>query len=232
MPQNSEKALATAIVANAGAAALKFLTAFAGGSPSMMNGAIHNLVNTFNQAALFFGWVEAARPAGQHPANGHAQKKPFWTLWGATGLFAIGAILGLVSTWHAWHALNGAGNPALVKVLGIFFDPLGLALVVLGLAFIIEGCSFLAVLKALLSAMRREGYSNPFRYLARFKRSPLARAVLEGVVALLGLAFAVTGVALSATTGSDLWDIGCSLLIAIMLGGMAFYSGMVNARSA
>ena len=232
MPQDSKKALATAMIANAGAAVLKFLTAFAGGSPSMMNGAIHNLVSTLNQAVLFFRWAEAARPTGQRDVSEPLQRNTFWSRWGATGLFAAGAVLGLVYAWYAWHELNRAGDPALVELLGIFFDPLGLALAVLGLAFIMEGYAFLLVLKVLLSAMRREGVSNPFRYLAKFRKTALVAVVLESAVALLGLAFAVAGVGLRATTGSAIWDIGCSVLIAILLGGMAFYSGAVRARPA
>ncbi|MCF6353975.1 MAG: hypothetical protein L3J26_02550 [Candidatus Polarisedimenticolaceae bacterium] len=232
MSQDSKKALATAMVVNAGAVVLKLLTAFAGGSPSMMNGAIHNLVSTLNQAALFFGWVEAARPAVQQGGSGSLQKRALWDRWGTTGLFATGAVLGLVYAWYAWHELSRAGDPALVELLGIFFDPLGLALAVLGLAFIMESYAFLLVLKVLLSIMRREGISNPFRYLAKFRKTALVVVLLESAVALLGLVFAVVGIGLRATTGSAIWDIGCSVLIAILLGGMAFYSGAVRVRSA
>ncbi len=224
--------LAIVMIANAGAAVLKLLTAFAGGSPSMMNGAIHNLVSALNQALLFFGWAEVDRPVVQQGGRDPLQKRTLWDRWGVTGLFAAGAVLGLVYAWHAWHELSRAGDPALVELLGVFFDPLGLALAVLGLAFIMEGYAFLLVLSLLLSAMRREGISNPFRYLAKFRKTARVVVVLESAVALLGLAFAVAGVGLRATTGSALWDIGCSVLIAILLGSMAFYSGAARARSA
>ena len=41
----------------------------------MMNEAVHSLMDTLNQGFLFFGLVEAARPADQNYAFGHAQKK-------------------------------------------------------------------------------------------------------------------------------------------------------------
>ncbi len=230
MSHGSKKAVVTAIVANAVVTVLKFLTAFAGGSPSMMNEAVHSLMDTLNQGFLFFGLVEAARPADQNYAFGHAQKKYLWNLWSAIGLFSIGAGLGLANAWHAWHNLNKAGDPALVEVLGIFFDPLGLALIVLGLAFIIEGYSFLVALKEFLSAMRRDGVTHPIRYLIESKDPTLIAVVLEDSVAMLCLAFAVAGIGLSAVTGNVLWDIGFSALIAVMLGCIAFYLGWVNMR--
>jgi len=230
MAHGSKKAVVTAIVANAVVTVLKFLTAFAGGSPSMMNEAVHSLMDTLNQGFLFRGLTEAERPADQHYAFGHVQKKYLWNLWSAIGLFSIGAGLGLAHAWHAWHNLNAANEPALVEVFGLFFDPLGLALIVLGIAFLIEGYSFTVALKEFILAMRRDGVSNPFSYLLKSKDPTLMAVVLEDSVAMLGLAFAITGIGLTAFTGNVLWDIGFSALIAVMLGGIAFYLGMVNMR--
>jgi len=230
MAHGSKKAVVTAIVANAVVTVLKFLMAFAGGSPSMMNEAVHSLMDTLNQGFLFCGLVAAERPADRNYAFGHAQKKYLWNLWSAIGLFSIGAGLGLAHAWHALHDIGKSDTPALVEVFGIFFDPLGLALIVLGLAFVIEGYSFQVALKEFLLAMRRDGMSNPFNYLVESKDPTLVAVVLEDSVAMLGLVFAIAGIGLSAITGNVLWDIGFSALIAVMLGGIAFYLGMVNMR--
>jgi len=230
MASGSKKAVVTAIVANAIVTVMKFFTALAGGSPSMMNEAVHSLMDTLNQGFLFFGLVEAARPADQNYAFGHGQKKYLWNLWSAIGLFSIGAGLGLAHAWHAWHDVGTTDEPALIEVFGIFFDPLGFALIVLGLAFIIEGYSFIVALKEFLLAMRRDGAENPFGYLLESKDPTLIAVVLEDSVAMLGLVFAIAGIGLSAITGNVLWDVGFSALIAIMLGCIAFYLGMVNMR--
>jgi len=230
MAHGSKKAVVTAIVANAVVTVLKFLTAFAGGSPSMMNEAVHSLMDTLNQGFLLRGLTEADRPADQHYAFGHVQKKYLWNLWSAIGLFSIGAGLGLAHAWHAWHSLNVTDEPALVEVFGVFFDPLGLALIVLGIAFIIEGYSFIVALKEFLLAMRRDGVSSPVRYLVESKDPTLIAVVLEDSVAMLGLVFAIAGIGLTAVTGNALWDIGFSALIAVMLGCIAFYLGIVNMR--
>ncbi|HEC16777.1 MAG TPA: cation diffusion facilitator family transporter [Sedimenticola sp.] len=230
MSQGSRKAVVTAMVANGAVTIIKFITALAGGSPSMMNEAVHSLMDTLNQGFLYRGLSEAERPADQTYAFGHMQKKYLWNLWSAIGLFSIGAGLGLAHAWHAWHDLGNGQEPALVEIFGIFFDPLGLGLVVLGIAFVIEGYSFLIASKEFLAAMRRDNAGNPFRYLLRSNDPTLVAVVLEDSVAMLGLSLAMAGIGLTAVTGDAAWDVIFSALIALMLGGVAFYLGSLNMR--
>ena len=230
MAHGSKKAVVTAIIANSTVTVLKFMTALAGGSASMMNEAVHSLMDTLNQGFLYRGLGEAERPADQTYAFGHMQKKYLWNLWSAIGLFSIGAGLGLAHAWHAWHDLDSGEEPALIEIFGVFFDPLGLGLIVLGIAFVIEGYSFLVALKEFLAAMRRDKVNSPFRYLLESNDPTLVAVVLEDSVAMLGLMFAMTGIGLTAVTGDAAWDVIFSALIAIMLGGVAFYLGLVNMR--
>ena len=106
--------------------------------------------------------------------------------------------------------VSKADDPALIEVFGVFFDPLGFALIVLGLAFIIEGYSFIVALKEFLLAMRRDGAASPIGYLLESKDPTLIAVVLEDSVAMLGLVFAIAGIGLSAITGNVLWDVGFS----------------------
>jgi cation diffusion facilitator family transporter len=228
MAHGSKKAVITAITANSIVTVIKFATALAGGSASMMNEAVHSLMDTLNQGFLFLGLREAERPADRTYAFGHGQKKYLWNLWSAIGLFSIGSGLGLAHAWHSWHGLDTRQEPALIEIFGIFFDPLGLAIIVLLLAFVIEGYSFLVAFKEFLAAMRRDGQSNPFRYLLKSDDPTLVAVVLEDSVAMLGLAFAMCGIGLTAVTGDGIWDILFSALIALMLGFIAFYLGYVN----
>lgn len=230
MSHGSKKAVITAITANSIVTVLKFFTALTGGSASMMNEAVHSLMDTLNQGFLFLGLKEAERPADQTHAFGHGQKKYLWNLWSAIGLFSIGAGLGLAHAWHAWHDLDKNDGPALIEIFGFFFDPLGLAIIVLTLAFIIEGYSFLVAFKEFLAAMRRDGQRNPFRYLLQSDDPTLVAVVLEDSVAMIGLLFAMCGIGLTAVTGDRIWDILFSALIALMLGFIAFYLGYVNMR--
>lgn len=230
MAHGSKKAVLTAIAANGVVTIIKFATALAGGSASMMNEAVHSLMDTLNQGFLFLGLRESERPADQTYAFGHGQKKYLWNLWSAIGLFSIGSGLGLAHAWHSWHGLGKEEGPALIDIFGVFFDPLGLAIIVLVLAFLIEGYSFTVAFKEFLAAMRREGRRNPFRYLLESDDPTLVAVVLEDSVAMIGLILALCGVGLTAMTDNAAWDILFSALIALMLGFIAFYLGYVNMR--
>ena len=107
MAHGSSKAVITALIANAVLTALKFGAAILTHSASMMNEAIHSLMDSLNQCFLLIGLKVAEAPADADYAFGHGQKKYLWNLWSAIGLFSIGCGLGLS---HAWHSLAKAGT--------------------------------------------------------------------------------------------------------------------------
>jgi len=230
MSHSSKKAVLTAISANFTVTVIKFIAGIAGGSASMINEAVHSLMDTLNQGFLFLGLRESAKPADQTYAFGHGQKKYLWNLWSAIGLFSIGAGLGLAHAWHSWEGLGNSHLVETVTLLGVSFPSLWLNLGVLTLAFLLEGYSFLVAMKAFLQRMRQAGQSNPFRYLADADDPTLVAVVLEDSAAMLGLLLAALGVVLTALTGHAEYDILFSALIAIMLGAIAFYLGFVNMR--
>ncbi|RTZ60264.1 MAG: cation diffusion facilitator family transporter, partial [Gammaproteobacteria bacterium] len=59
MPHASKTAVITAISANFFVTVAKFIAAFFGQSASMMNEAVHSLMDTLNQAFLFMGLTAA-----------------------------------------------------------------------------------------------------------------------------------------------------------------------------
>lgn len=230
MAHGSKTAVLTAIVSNSLVTVIKFVAALISGSAAMMNEAVHSLMDTLNQGFLLLGLREGARPADQLYAFGHGQKKYLWNLWSAIGLFSIGSGLGLAHAWHSWHDL---GQPAPVEptvFLGLTLNPLWINLTVLAIAFLLEGYSFLVAFRTFLKKMHGAGVSNPFRFLLVADDPTLVAVVLEDSVAMLGLVFAALGVGLTALTGNDIWDVGFSALIAIMLGMIAFYLGFTNMR--
>ena len=91
----SSKAVITALVANAILTVMKFIAALVTHSASMMNEAIHSMMDSLNQGFLLIGLKVAERPADAEYAFGHGQKKYLWNLWSAIGLFSIGCGLGL-----------------------------------------------------------------------------------------------------------------------------------------
>ncbi|MEH6472370.1 MAG: cation diffusion facilitator family transporter [Halopseudomonas sp.] len=230
MANSSRKAVLTAIVSNSIVTVIKFLAAMVSGSASMMNEAIHSLMDTLNQGFLLRGLVVAEQPADQHYAFGHGQKKYLWNLWSAIGLFSIGCGLGLAHAWHSYQGMDQYQPTADLLVLGYSLPVLWISLTVLAIAFVLEGYSFLVAFMEFYRRMRANKRWNPFSYLLDCDDPTLVAVVLEDSVAMIGLVLASAGIILSAQTGNPVWDIGFSTAIAVMLGVIAFYLGYVNMR--
>ena len=228
---SSKKAVVTAIATNSVVTVIKFIAAAVSGSASMMNEAVHSLMDTLNQSFLLKGLLVAEKPADERYAFGHMQKKYLWNLWSAIGLFSIGAGLGLAHAWHSYHQL-GTHVEVVENVMlwGMSVHPMVIVALVLCMAFVLEGYSFWVALSEFLVKMRENDERNPFRYLAQSNDPTLVAVVLEDSVAMLGLAFAAFGIGMAALTGNPVWDILCSAVIAIMLGVIAFYLGFVNMK--
>lgn len=230
MAHGSRTAVLTAIVSNALVTVIKFIAAMISGSAAMMNEAVHSLMDTLNQGFLLIGLYQGGRPADEHYAFGHGQKKYLWNLWSAIGLFSIGSGLGLSHAWHSWHDLGNKIPNEPTLFLGFTLNPLWINMSVLTIAFLLEGYSFLVALKSYLKMMQRAGKSNPFSFLIEANDPTLVAVVLEDSVAMVGLVFAALGVGMTAVTGDGIWDVSFSALIAVMLGMIAFYLGYTNMR--
>ncbi len=227
---NSKKAVLSAIVVNAIITALKFLAAFATHSAAMMNEAVHSLMDTINQIFLLVGLTRGGRPADQEYAFGHGQKKYMWNLWSAIGLFSIGSGWGLAHAWHVYHKLELVERPTSVAFAGIELNPIWVSVVVLLIAFVLEGYVLYIAGSELHARMRKEGGSNIVKYLFSADDPTLVAVVLEDTIAVTGVLLAATGIGLSYVTGNSMWDIGFSVVIALMLGLAAFFLGKVNMR--
>ncbi|MFQ5995992.1 MAG: cation diffusion facilitator family transporter [Acidiferrobacterales bacterium] len=230
MAHESTRAVVTAIVANAILTVLKFGTALVTHSASMMNEAAHSLMDTLNQMLLYFGLVAAQKPADIQYAFGHGQKKYLWNLWGAIGLFSIGAGLGLAHAWHSYHLLGTRDIPLTLTLFGHELKVIWVSFGVLAIALVLEGYSFVVAIKEFFKRMRADGQSNAFLYIAQSDDPTLVAVVLEDSVAVLGLLLAALGIGLAYWFGNPIWDIAFSVLIAVMLGVIAFFLGRVNMR--
>lgn len=230
MAHASRKAVLTAIAANGIVTVLKFISALLTGSASMMNEAIHSMMDTANQGFLFRGLVESERPADTVYAFGHGQKKYLWNLWSAIGLFSIGAGLGLAHAYHAWHKLDQTEVIDTVTLLGWQIDSIWVSLSVLLIALILEGYSFLVAIAEFLKRMHSDGFTSFFAYLSESDDPTLLAVVLEDSIAVFGVLLACMGIGLAELFGDARWDIAFSALIAITLALIAVFLGIVNMR--
>ena len=230
MAHGSSKAVITALVANTILTVLKFIAAVLTHSASMMNEAIHSMMDSLNQGFLLIGLKVAERPADDEYAFGHGQKKYLWNLWSAIGLFSIGCGLGLSHAWHSWEKAGTKQPPALVEFLGFSIAPLWIAIVVLFIALVLDGYSLVVAVSEFNKRMRQKGESGFLQSLLRSNDPTLVAVVLEDTVATLGVLLAATGIVLTALSGNPYWDIGFSMVIAVLLGLTAFFLGAVNMR--
>ena len=231
MSSNSKTAVTAAIIGNAGLTVLKFGAAVVSHSPSMMNEAIHSLMDTANQLFLLLGLRAAARGADQLYAFGHGQKKYLWNLWSAIGLFSIGCGLGLAHAWHSWASLANAGQ---ISGFGNgttwLVDPVWISGVVLFIALVVEGYVLRIAWLEYVSRLDSQLSARPFRQLMQCKDSTLLAVLLEDAIAVAGVVFAATGIMLARTLDNPLWDISMSVVIAVMLGVAAVVLGRINMR--
>jgi zinc transporter 9 len=230
MAKGSKKAVLYAIVGNGTITVLKFGAAFTTHSAAMMNEAVHSLMDTLNQLFLLMGLIRGGRPADRQYAFGHGQKKYLWNLWSAIGLFSIGCGLGLAHAWHAYHRLDVVERPSSSVILGFEVDPIWISAIVLLIALLVEGYVLLVAAREFLARMRSKGERNPFRHLRAADDPTLIAVLLEDSIAVSGVVMAAAGIGLTRATGNPMWDIGFSVLIAVMLGFTAFFLGMINMR--
>jgi len=231
MASGTRKTVLAAIGGNALLTVLKFGAATVGHSPSMMNEAVHSLVDTANQVLLLLGLHFSLKPPDQEYAFGHGQKKYLWNLWSAIGIFSIGCGLGLAHTWHAWGKMNGpnASNPVQIVNVGTI-DAVWISLIVLAFSFIIECIVLRLAWREFVRRSREAVRISTIKNLLQSADPTLLAILLEDSIAVAGVALAVTGIILTRLTGNGLWDIGFSGLIALVLGITAVILGRINIR--
>ena len=85
MTSGSRTAVLAAISGNALLTVLKFGAALVGHSASMMNEAVHSLVDTLNQIFLYLGLHFGSKPPDRQYAFGHGQKN----IYGICGVLSV-----------------------------------------------------------------------------------------------------------------------------------------------
>ena len=207
----SNLVVVAALLANGLIAVAKFIAAFFTRSSAMLAEAFHSLADTVNQLFLLIGVKLSTRPADRAHPFGYAKERYFWAFIVAVSIFTMGA---------AFSIYEG------VKKIIHFDDPehalrhplWGLG--VLGLALGLESVSWIIAVREFF---RRKG-GRPFGEAIRDARDPIIITVLfEDTAAIFGLITALAGLSLSWATGNMLFDGAASLLVGLVLAGVAYF---------
>src|SRR5271166_5330348 len=199
------RAVLAAFAANLGIAVIKFVAFLLTGSASMLAESVHSVADTGNQVLLFVGRGRSIRPASDEHPFGFGRERYFYGFVVSVMLFTVGAVF---SVYDGVHKIL---NPEAVRSPEIAFG-------VLALSAVLEGFSLRTGIR---EANQVRGDRNWGTFIRRTKAPELPVVLLEDTAALIGLAFAFAGVALSVVTGNGKWDGAGSLSIGLLLGTAA-----------
>jgi cation diffusion facilitator family transporter len=198
-----------AFLANLLIAVAKSVAAYFTGSASMLAEAAHSWADAGNEIFLFVADRRADRKRDHTHPMGHGREAYVWSMFAAFGLFTAGAVVSI------GHGIQELVHPEQAQNFGV-------AYVVLGVSFVLEGISFAqAFTQARRTATQRQ------RGLLNFvlnTSNPTLRAVFaEDAAALIGILLAAAGVGLHELTGSAVPDAIGSILVGVLLGGVAIF---------
>src|SRR3954471_14768056 len=194
--------------ANLAIAVAKIVAGVLTGSSAMLAEGAHSVADTVNQAFLLTALARSNKPADARHPFGYGQERYFWSLLAAVGIFVLGAGFSAYQGVESLITPGEEGSPAW-------------AFVVLGLSFLFEGTSFVKALVQLHGNAADAG--EPMVQHLRNEADPALRAVVwEDGAALVGLLLAAGGIGLDAVLGGRTWDGVASLLIAVLLVGVAY----------
>jgi cation diffusion facilitator family transporter len=204
-----------ATAANAAIAVLKFIAGAFTGSAAMFAEAAHSVADTATELLLLTALRRSTRkPDRRHPF-GYGKERFFWALIAAVSIFVSGAVFAIFEGIRTIVGEEAEQTLAWV------------AYAVLAVSFVLEGISWLQAVRQVRAAARAES-TAPLRWL-RTTDDPTVRSVFfEDSAALVGLLLAFGGVGLHQLTGSSFWDGLASLLVGLLLTGVAYVLGRTN----
>ncbi len=210
---NSLRVVVAALTGNVLIAVCKFVAAFFSGSIATLAEAVHSVADCVNQVLLMVGMRRAERPPTILHPFGHAAESYFWPFMVSILLFVLGSAFALYEGIHdlVWHA---AGTAAQVEGNRLW------SYGVLGTSFVFESYSFSV---AFGEFRKMQGKRTIMQTLIHAKDPTIPVVLAEDSAALVGLGVALVAVALSDVTGWWGFDALGSILIGVLLGGIAYF---------
>lgn len=195
------RAVITAMLANAGIAIAKFVSYLVTGSAAMLAESIHSVADTSNQALLLLGARRAQRVADDRHQFGYGRERYFWAFVVAMILFALGGIFSI------YEGVSKIRDPHELESLGW----------AIGVLLFAIGAESFAMRTAIQESNKVRGDRSWWDFIRKSRAPELPVILLEDAGALIGLFFALVGVGLSVITGNPLWDGLGTLAIGVLL---------------
>ncbi|HNP26849.1 MAG TPA: cation diffusion facilitator family transporter [Nitrosomonas sp.] len=203
----STKVIFAALIGNTLIAITKFIASVITGSSAMLSEAIHSLVDTGNQGLLLYGIRRASKPADKDYPFGYGKEIYFWSFIVAILIFALGAGVSI------YEGIRHIISPEPIKNPFINY-------IVLGLALLFEGVAWYMAFKEFQKGKGKWGY---IKAVQRAKDPSIFVVLFEDSAALLGLLVAFLGVLLTQVTGMLWFDGLASVIIGLILAGIAIW---------
>jgi cation diffusion facilitator family transporter len=184
-------------------AAAKGSAALLTGSSALLAESAHSVADTGNEAFLLIALRRSRRPADQTHPFGYGAERFYWSLLAAIGIFVAGGVAAI------YEGVRNLQRPEpLTRPLAAY----GVLVVSLAL----EATSWLTAYRQLRGESRGRGL--PLGAYLRRTTDPTATTVFyEDSAAVIGIGFALVGVALHQFTGSAMPDALASIAIGLLL---------------
>jgi cation diffusion facilitator family transporter len=199
-----------ALLANLGVAVAKFVAFVFTGSTAMLAETVHSLADSGNEVLLLRGENRARQPATRDHPFGFGRFRYFNAFLVAVGIFTVGGLFALYEGAHRVVDRAPVEQP-------------GWAVGVLVAAMVMEGASLRTAVAGVQQVREGRGW---WEFVRTTKTPDLAVPLLEDSGALIGLVIALAGVIASVLTGNGAWDGVASLLIGVVLIGLAVLLGI------
>jgi len=213
----TRRAVYAAFFANLLIAISKFFAGFVSGSAALLAEGAHSVADTINQVFLLVSLRSAREAPDEEHLFGHGKDRFFWSLLVAVGLFVAGAVFSIYQ--GVSKIIGGAGDH------GSF----AIGYIVLAAAFVFESAALFVSLREFMRAAREKGV--PFReHFSTTRNTTMKVPLYEDFAALLGIILAASGLLLTQTTGSHVFDGAASVGIGFILIFVAWRLGTDSRR--
>jgi len=199
----------TAILSNSILTTAKIAAFLFTGSSSMLSEAIHSLGDTCNQIFLLIGAKRSLKPLTKEHPYGYGTEQFIWSLISAFGIFFIGGV------YTVYHGITTFFHPVELSNIPV-------ALTVLFISLIMEGYTLFAAIRIYREGAKEAGM-NFKDFFFKGSDMPTIAILLEDSIAVIGVGVASSCIGLTYLTGNVFFDSVGSILVGVMMGGIATF---------